>query len=135
HRAWVRLLRRHSQRKQRLRSLLLSTSGARFPTLAAVGSASTPSDIRHNAPKDTPKLSRSTCIPLRIRYCFGSVHRLKLKRGPPAAANHSVLRQRQDSGSLSSYEEIWSAKLVVGAHARASCPDRGHQSRQEELAA
>ena len=95
-----------------------SARRARFPTLAAVGSASTPSDIHHNAPKDTPKLSRSTCIPLRIRYCFGSVHRLKLKRGPPAAANHSVLRQRQDSGNLSSYQELECQARRRRAHAR-----------------
>ena len=31
----IRLLRRRSQREERLRSLLLSTAGARFPTLAA----------------------------------------------------------------------------------------------------
>jgi hypothetical protein len=31
----IRRLRRRSQRKERLRSLLLSTAGMRFPTLAA----------------------------------------------------------------------------------------------------
>jgi hypothetical protein len=33
-RARIRLVRRRSQRKERLRSLLLTTAGARFPTLA-----------------------------------------------------------------------------------------------------
>jgi hypothetical protein len=46
---------------------------------------------------------------------------LNSERGPPAAADQRlVLRQRQDSGNLSSYEEIWSAQLVVGTYARAS---------------
>jgi hypothetical protein len=52
-----------------------------------------------------------------------SVHRLSQNAGLQQQAIHRlVLRQRQDSGNLSSYEEIWSAKLVVGAYARAPRP-------------
>jgi hypothetical protein len=64
-------------------------------------------EIRHICKKTRRNLARSACASLLIRYCCRSVHRLKSKRGPPAADNQRlVLRQRQDSGNLSSYEEI-----------------------------
>ena len=66
---------------------------------------------------------------------FDSVHRLKSNAGLQQQMKRLVLRQRQDSGNLSSYEEIWSAQLVVGAYVCASRLDRGHQHRQEKLAA
>jgi hypothetical protein len=42
--------------------------------------------------------------------------------------------KRQDSGNLSSYEEIWSAQLVVGKYACASRLHRRDQRGQEKLA-
>src|SRR5688500_8328047 len=71
------------------------------------------------------------------------MHPLLFRKRPPFVVKNAglqaddqrlVLRQGQDSGNLSSYEEIWSAQLVVGAHFCASRVDRGHQRRPEKLA-
>src|SRR5688572_29143670 len=71
------------------------------------------------------------------------MHPLLFRKRPPFVVKNAglqaddqrlVLRQRQDSGNLSSYEEIWSAQLVVRAHVCASRVDRGHQRRPKKLA-
>ena len=81
-------------------------------------------DLRHIAQKDTTELIeiglRPVTDPLLSTTASTVCHRTRASK--QQAIHRLVLRQRQDSGNLSSYEEIWSAKLVVGAYARAPRP-------------